>query len=287
VPGDNGEERERWHIALPLRAQDKDGNYPYQGVLRVLVVNPITGDMVVCSQEDRGPSSLSPGNDAVDNLGIQADEFKGKARVAGLSYEATWKLGINRNAPGDAIVMLAFVASATPLGPVDEAKKIALRKQASKPQLLGLEAVPDQLQPPAAPGKKAAEESVNNGVGGPKQLVPGPAPTPKKPAAPAPDTRKLVDIRQKMVDAAKGEIGKVDDRGGNGTRKGADVLQGYLEAALHTTADQEGWAQALQTPGRARSKRARPPDGIVRSRRPPGWASRAPIPALFPAISSY
>ncbi len=250
VPGANGEERERWHIALPLRAKDAGGDYPYQGILRVLVVNPITGDAVVCSQEDRGPTSLSPGNAAVDNLGIAADDFKGKARVAGLSYEAAWKLGLNRNAPGDPVVMLAFVSSATPLGPVRAELDFSLRKQVTKPQLLGLEAVPDQLDAPAVPRKTAADEAVTNGAAS-KQLVPGPAPTPKSKAAPAPETRKLIELRQKLVDAATGEIGKVDDRGGDGgKRKGWKVLQGYLEAALKTTAAKEGWAQALQTPGR-------------------------------------
>ncbi len=248
IPGANAEERERWHIALPLRAKDNKGNYPYQGVLKVLVFNPVTGEGVVCSQEDCGPASTAFGSAAVDTLGIKADEFKGKPHVASVSYETAWKLGLNRNGQGDSVVMLAFVRASTPLGPIASDAKITLRKQATQAQLLGIEAVPEQLAPPPAPGADEQEESQSNG-GKTKHVVPGPAPTPPAPKPPVPETRKLVPLRQKLVDAAKAELGKVDDCGPGGKRKGAEQLQKYLEHALGTTAAKEGWAEALKIPG--------------------------------------
>ncbi|HYS07745.1 MAG TPA: C39 family peptidase, partial [Myxococcales bacterium] len=64
VRGDGAEERERWHVRLPMRT--KGAGYPYlrdSGKnLRVLLINPQGGAAVVCSQEARGPRWKCTGN---------------------------------------------------------------------------------------------------------------------------------------------------------------------------------------------------------------------------------
>ncbi len=133
VLGDNAEDRERWHVRLPLKI--KGAGYPYSKSkdrplnLKVVLVNPKSGAAVVCSQEDRGPDSASSGNEEVPEAAVKANEFLAKDRLLGLSYEAVWKLGLNRKL--DPVVLMAFVDAATPLGPVAADVVIKLKKTTS------------------------------------------------------------------------------------------------------------------------------------------------------------
>jgi hypothetical protein len=249
IPGANGEERERWHLALPLRAQDEKGRYPYLGSLKILVMNPLNGNAVVCSQESRGPASLALHTAAAAPLGIQAGEFNGQPHLASVSPEAAWKLGLNRSASGDAIALLAFVSAATPLGPVHPDKQIKLRKQLSHAQLLGQESLPGSVPPPWAVNSKKEQEQLERDN---KQThpLPHPAMAPVAVQRPSADPRPLAKIRLQMIELAQAELGKIDDRGGEkGQRKGWPLLQEILEQATGLSAEKGSWLTALQTPG--------------------------------------
>jgi hypothetical protein len=118
--------------------------------------------------------------------------------------------------------------------------------------------VPDKLPPPPNKKKPAGDkdEPANAPPAGPpppKDVKPKPAPAPEKKEPPADPGggRKLVAIRQKMIEVAKAEVGQVDDRGGEGgKRKGWEHLKDYLEKALSIDAEKQGWLPAIQTPGK-------------------------------------
>ena len=138
VRGEHAEERERWHVRLPLRTAG--AGYPYLRDsgrnLRVLLLNPQNGAAVVCSQEARGPRWKSAGNHESPEAAVQKDEFKDKDTGLGASYEVFWKLGLPR-AGGEAVVLLAFVDGATPLGPLPPEVPIRLKKSEIYASLMG------------------------------------------------------------------------------------------------------------------------------------------------------
>ncbi len=146
VKGDHAEERERWHVRLPMRTAG--AGYPYLRQsgrnVRVLLINPRNGEAVVCSQEARGPRWKCPGNGEAPEAEVKQDEFKDKDTGLGASYEVFWKLGLSRTG-GDAVVLLAFVDASTPLGPVSPAAAIKLKKSQTYTSLMG-------DAPPVAPG---------------------------------------------------------------------------------------------------------------------------------------
>jgi len=161
VKGDGAEERERWHVRLPMRTAG--AGYPYlrdSGKnLRVLLVNPRNGEAVVCSQEARGPQWKCTGNVEAPEAGVKQDEFKDKDTGLGASYEVFWKLGLSRSG-GEAVVLLAFVDATTPLGPVSADAPLKLKKSQSYEALMG------DVAPvvPGTPGDKV--KSGNILVGG-------------------------------------------------------------------------------------------------------------------------
>jgi hypothetical protein len=162
VKGDNAEERERWHVRLPMRTSG--AGYPYlrdNGKnARVLLVNPASGAAVVCSQEARGPQAKSDGNADVPEAAVVKDEFKDKDTLVAASYETFWKLGLSRSGNGDAVVLLAWVDALTPLGPVAADVPIKLKKTASYDTLMG-------DSPPVTPGVPGGKvKSSNITVGG-------------------------------------------------------------------------------------------------------------------------
>ena len=146
VRGPDAEERERWHVRLPMRTAG--AGYPYLRSsgrnLRVLLINPQSGAAVVCSQEGRGPRWKCPGNAEAPSAGVKQDEFKDKDTGLGASYEVFWKLGLPR-AGGDAVVLLAFVDASVPLGPLGPDLRVTLKKSESYETVMG-------DQPPVQPG---------------------------------------------------------------------------------------------------------------------------------------
>lgn len=133
VTGDNAEERERYFISLAL--DQAQGFAP--GQLRVAVVNPKNGAVVVCSQEDAtGPSASSDGHGDCPEAAIDADAFKGKPRLAEVSMEAAWKLGLPNHGE-DAPVLLLFVPLTVPLGPLLPGTLLEVSAEASLEQLQG------------------------------------------------------------------------------------------------------------------------------------------------------
>ena len=261
VLGAGAADRERWSVALPMRIKD-DKNYDYKGNLRVLLVNPSNGKAVVASQEARGPKTNCETHEECDNIGLKKDELKDKGRIAACSYEVAFKLGLPR-AGGDGVVLMAFVPVTTALGPVPDEKVFKLRKEVAREGLAGTAAIPEPVPPPrpATPPKPGAEAKVPPPPMAPPEKQPknavtadAPPPAPVEPAAPpAPAPSGLPEVRQKMIDIAKAEVGQVDDRGGEGgKRKGWEHLKDYLEKALAVDAEKQGWLPALQKPnGRA------------------------------------
>ena len=139
VGGSNAEERERWHVVLPTQLNGKSFPYTKPGRdknLHVLLINPKNAKMVVCSQEGRGPQATSTGNPAMPEASVVQNEFMTKGRLAGLSYEASWKLELPKTG-GDPVVLLAFVPNTTPLGPVPDGTKIRLKDKATIVEILG------------------------------------------------------------------------------------------------------------------------------------------------------
>ena len=138
VRGEGAEERERWHVRLPMRT--KGAGYPYLREsgknLRVLLLNPQNGSAVVCSQEARGPRWKCPGNAEAAAAAVAKDEFKDKDTGLGASYEVFWTLGLPRSG-GDAVVLLAFVDARTPLGPVDAQAPIRLKASETYETVMG------------------------------------------------------------------------------------------------------------------------------------------------------
>ncbi len=260
VLGAGAEDRERWSVALPLRVKN-DKEYPYKGNLRVLLINPLNGKAVVASQELRGPGANCESNDAAEHASVKQDEFKGKGRIAACSYEVYWRLGLSRATGNDGVVLLAFVPASVALGPVPDDRVFQLKKSASHDDLVSGNVVPDKLEPPKLPPKKTGGTKDDANAGPPPATPPPKQPVPKLQPAPAEaapppaqgDGKKLAQLRQKMVDVAKAEVGQVDDRGGEGgKRKGWEHLKDYLEKALGVDAEKQGWLPALQKPnGRA------------------------------------
>ena len=163
VKGDNAEERERWHVRLPMRTSG--AGYPYLRDTgknaRVLLVNPASGAAVVCSQEARGPQGEKcGGNLAVPEAAVEKDEFKDKDTLLAASYETFWKLGLPRGGGGEAVVLMAFCDVNTRLGPVPADLPIKLKKTISFDSLMG-DAAPVE---PGVPGEKV--KSSNIVVGG-------------------------------------------------------------------------------------------------------------------------
>jgi len=247
VLGDLADDRERWAVALPMRVKN-DKAYDYKGRLRVVLVNPQNGKAVVCSQELRGPNTKSEGHDECAAVSVKKDELKGKGRLVACSYEVAWRLGMSRAQGGDLMVLLAFVPTTTPLGPVNDASVFMLRKSATFTQLISGGAIPDKLEPPPAPPRKKGAEAP------PPSDPPSPKvkrqPVPEPDAPPPAPSGTLAPARAKMVAIARGELGKVDDRGGEGgKRKGWERLKEYIEKACGLDAGKQGWTKALQTPG--------------------------------------
>ena len=115
-----------------------------------MLVNPRNGKAVVCSMEDYGPSGkTNEGHPAIPEASVKKNEFlDGKwGHICGMSYETRWKLDLH-GGHGEPIVLLAFVPSNTPLGPLPEGAVIKLRKTATYEQILAKEPVP-------ATGKKS------------------------------------------------------------------------------------------------------------------------------------
>lgn len=160
VKGDKAEERERWHVRLPMRTSG--AGYPYlrddHQNLRVVLINPATGAAVVCSQEARGPYAKSQGNVEVPEAAVAKDELKDKDAVLAASYETFWKLGLPRGA-GDAVVMIAFVDNTTPLGPLVDGTPIKLKKNRAHPVAMG-DSPPLQ---PGMPGDKVKSSNITVG----------------------------------------------------------------------------------------------------------------------------
>ncbi len=141
VRGPHAEDRERWYVSIPMKM--KDHTWPYHGParhgnnLRVVLVNARTGAAVVCSMEDYGPSGKTKeGHAAIVESSLVKDELIGWGHICGTSYEARWKLGLH-NTHGEPVVLLAFVPSNTPLGPLPEGAVVKLRKTATYDQILG------------------------------------------------------------------------------------------------------------------------------------------------------
>ena len=141
VRGPNAEERERWYVSIPMKM--KDGTWPYHGAkmngnnLRVVLINPRNGLAVVCSMEDYGPSGKTKeSNKAIPEASLEKDELMGWGHICGMSYEARWKLDLH-NSHGEPVVLLAFVPSNTPLGPLPEGAVVKLRKTATRDEILG------------------------------------------------------------------------------------------------------------------------------------------------------
>jgi hypothetical protein len=126
-----------------------------------------------------------------------------------------------------------------------------LRKTIKYEDLTTGASIPAKLPPPprkavAGKGGATTPQQPPEPKHNPPRPVPAPAPDPETPA----DSRKLVAVRQKMIDTAKGEVGQVDDRGGDGgKRKGWEHLKDYLEKALGLDAEKQGWLPAIQKPG--------------------------------------
>jgi hypothetical protein len=145
VRGPHAEDRERWYVSIPMKM--KDHTWPYHGAarhgnnLRVVLVNARTGAAVVCSMEDYGPSGKSKeGHPEIVESSLEKNELLGWGHICGMSYEARWKLGLH-NAHGEPVVLLAFVPSNTPLGPLPEGAVVKLRKRATYDQILGAASV--------------------------------------------------------------------------------------------------------------------------------------------------
>ena len=103
---------------------------------------------------------------------------------------------------------------------------------------------------PGAPPKSAGRQEAPP----PKHTPPKASAPPPEPTGPLPgEGKQVVALRRRMIDVAKGEVGQVDDRGGEGgKRKGWEHLKDYLEKALHLDAEKQGWISAIQKPnGRA------------------------------------
>ena len=147
VRGPEAEERERWHVRLPMRT--KGAGYPYlRGTgknLRVLLVNPVNGTAVVCSQEGRGPRWKCTGNQECPQAAVEKDELKDQDTGLAASYEVFWKLGLTRSG-GEPVVLLAFVGASTPLGPVEADVPIRLKQSETYAEVMG-------DAPPVAPGE--------------------------------------------------------------------------------------------------------------------------------------
>ena len=159
VKGQNAEERERWHVRLPMRTTG--AGYPYLrdtgSNARVLLVNPASGAAVVCSQEARGPQGEKcAGNIAVPEAAVEKDEFKDKDTLLSASYETFWKLGLPRAGGGEAVVLMAFCDVNTPLGPVPADLPIKLKKTISFDSLMG-DAAPVE---PGVPGDKVKSGNI-------------------------------------------------------------------------------------------------------------------------------
>jgi hypothetical protein len=150
VRGPDNEDRERWYVSIPMKM--KDGIWPYHGGhnhgnnLRVVLVNPRNGKAVVCSMEDYGPSGkTNEGHPAIPEASVAKNEFlDGKwGHICGMSYETRWKLDLH-GVHGEPIVLLAFVPSNTPLGPLAEGAVIKLRRTATYAQIMAKEKVPEK-----------------------------------------------------------------------------------------------------------------------------------------------
>jgi hypothetical protein len=156
VVGDGAEERERWHVRLPMRTSG--GGYPYlrenHKNLRVLVINPDSGAAVVCSQEARGPGVKCEAHPASAQAAVHANELKDKDVSLAASYETYWKLGLPRH--GEALVLFAFVDCKTPLGPVAADLPIKLKKSAEYSTLMG----DTPAVQPGVPGEKVKSSNV-------------------------------------------------------------------------------------------------------------------------------
>jgi hypothetical protein len=160
VRGEQAEERERWHVRLPMRTAG--AGYPYLRAsgknLRVLLINPQNGAAVVCSQEARGPRWKCTGNLESPQAAVEKDELKDKDTGLGASYEVFWKLGLPRSG-GEPVVLLAFVGASTPLGPVDADVPIRLKQGESYATVMG-DAAPVS---PGTPGDKVKSGDVRVG----------------------------------------------------------------------------------------------------------------------------
>ncbi|MCA1829291.1 MAG: hypothetical protein LC689_20395 [Myxococcales bacterium] len=158
VKGDGAEERERWHVRLPMRTSG--AGYPYirdtGRNMRVLLINPVSGAAVVCSQEARGPQGAKvEGNIAVAEAAVEKDEFKDKDTFIQASYEAFWKLGLPRAGGGEAVVLMAFCDVNTPLGPVPDDVPLKLKKTVPFEELMG-------DSPPVVPGEPGTKVKSGN-----------------------------------------------------------------------------------------------------------------------------
>jgi hypothetical protein len=141
VRGPSSEDRERWYVSIPMKM--KDHTWPYHGAarhgnnLRVVLVNARTGAAVVCSMEDYGPSGKTKeGHPEIVESSLGKNELLDWGHLCGMSYETRWKLGLH-NTHGEPVVLLAFVPSNTPLGPLPEGAVVKLRKTATYEQILG------------------------------------------------------------------------------------------------------------------------------------------------------
>ena len=158
VLGPNAEERERWHVKLPMRT--KGDGYPYYHRpsalnLKVVLINPRNGKAVVCSQEDRGPSSTSSGNDECAEAAVKPNEFLGKDRAVGMSYETFWKLELPRKGL-DPVVLIGFCDANTPLGPLPDDTVINLKNSSTFDEIMGQA---PRVQP-GVPGEKLKSGNV-------------------------------------------------------------------------------------------------------------------------------
>jgi len=160
LKGDQAEERERWHVRLPMRTAG--AGYPYLRDIgknaRVVLINPASGAAVVCSQEARGPLDKVAGNAAADEAGVTENELKDKDTVIAASYETFWKLGLPRGS-ADAVVLIAFVSAGTPLGPLADGVTVTLKKTGDFGTLMG-------DRPPVVtgtPGEKVKSSNITVG----------------------------------------------------------------------------------------------------------------------------
>ena len=195
VTGPNNEDRERWYVALPMHT--KGDGYAYKHAdravnLKVLLINPKNGAMVVCSQEDRGPGAKSSGHAAVPEASVIANEFILKGRMVGPSAETAWKLGLKGS--GDPVVLMAFVSHTVPLGPVAPGTVIKLRKQVKFSTLMGMPrpgAAPGEDEPePEKPSQPSGKQAAPKEPKGNEPKPPGKQPEPKQPGPEQPEPPK-------------------------------------------------------------------------------------------------